>query len=362
MKTKLFLSCILGILLISCKEKFDDLGYAHARFFDVWIIEPGDPALNNSTISRFSPYNDSVWFDAYQDVTGHPLGAYVSFGFTVADEVWLFLAHDNAIMILNSEDMSTIQRIENISSPLCAELVEDKVYVGSREQALMYRIDIHSKSVQAVKLSYPNVSSLLYSDVHSDRSIFIACHDTSCSYVYKYGLDQGEVTDSFLLSQVAPKNLAGDYTWVEVLTGHSEYNIPYKISALSRHVAWTITREIDLDPSQEVIKFEDKKEQSITPSDLLLTIKKNRSASLISRLSVPSVGGLSFFIGSQTIRCDSCLILNFFENNEENLYVVSIDDRDVVWAHRFDASLRNANLSSTTALRDSNSLFLFPRK
>ncbi len=229
MKKTILTLILLTTLLVACQKPDEsNLGFAHSRFFPIWIIEPGDSMQDNSTISRYSPYNDSMWYDAYAAANGQKLNVYINKGISEGEEFWLLAPKADKVLVLDAETMGVKTIINNLSSPqsICAS--RENIYVGSKQKAIVYKINKISYKVEEIRMPYKNITGIVYNSREDDT--YVACHQPSCSSVYILKDNLPNISDSIYVEGGAPYEcVTHDRTDPYFLSGDYESGVPYRL-------------------------------------------------------------------------------------------------------------------------------------
>lgn len=236
MKQTATILILCAITFLACNKVDDsDTGFGQMRFFTTVIVNPGDPSKSNSSIDLYSPLSDSIWYDAYNSVNKASLGLYISAGAQVKDEYWLLAPNNDKILILGAEDLKLKAQIYGVNSPQCIATIDNTVLVGSKNEKVMYSIDINSHAVTKVPMTYAKVNDIYVYDEQYEEYIYVACNDEQCHQIYIMNIDSNKITDSFSLIDGAPSQITtGEWGFVNVLCGSEEYGIPWSINQNKR--------------------------------------------------------------------------------------------------------------------------------
>lgn len=203
----LTLLCIICLSIQACKEPGDPVAPDMGAGRKVFITCEGSFGVGNSSLSLYTPANNTVSNDIYQAKNNFPLGDIFQSMMGIGDFYFLVVNNSDQIVVVQKSNLEFIGTIPVSKPRYILPISSQKAYVSTLYSNDIIVINPSTLSVQyKITLPAKNPEDMIY----ANGKVLVSCWDTSSKHIFYIDPNTDMVTDAKSTSAHAPQEIEKD--------------------------------------------------------------------------------------------------------------------------------------------------------
>ncbi len=247
---------LLFLLLWSCKgpDATPSVPVTPSGTGEVLVACEGSLGSGNSALTKLpSDTTQAATEDIFYTVNGQQLGDVFQSIANIGSELALCINNSDRLLFINPSDYR-LQHTLSISKPrYLLPTTGSRAYVSSLFSNRVFEVDLSNHSItDTLFLPHKNPEGMLY----LNGLLYVACWDTTNSFIYRINPTTNVLQDSFGLHRRAPQSLLSDKDknlWIVAGNDLQGKGIPPSLTCLNPQTG-AIVKQYDFPAGKDVLK------------------------------------------------------------------------------------------------------------
>lgn len=247
---------LLSLFLWSCKgpDVTPSVPVTPSGTGEVLVVCEGSLGNGNSALTKLSAdTTQAANEDVFYSVNGQQLGDVFQSVTHTGNELALCINNSDKIVFINPSDYR-LQHTLSIPKPrYLLPTTGNRAYVSTLFSNRVFEVDLSSHSItDTLYLPHKNPEGMLY----LNGLLYVACWDTTNSFLYRINTATNAIQDSFSLNRRAPQSLLldkGKNLWVIAGNDLQGKGIPPSLTCLNPQTG-AVVKQYDFPAGKDVMK------------------------------------------------------------------------------------------------------------